>query len=310
MTHARLSFLFASLLCFTLACQARDLTTKADPKPTEEPTTQSAAALDAAAKPCPDPIEANDNLNATLWLQSSAERRGLVLQTYASATERLDDALKDKKWVAAAEQEGVAEGDLKKLKPAVIVDVDETVLDNSPYQARLVMDGQGFSPDTWGKWVSEKKAIAIPGAVEFAKKATEKGVVVFYVTNRNKEQEADTRANLEQVGFPLDKEVDTVLMSGEQEGWSSAKGTRRKHVAQNFRIIMLLGDNLGDFTDEYQGGLSARDGEVDKRAAWWGERWFMLPNPSYGSWESAIVGKEKEAKKAHDLRVKALNPAR
>src|SRR5690606_11199373 len=140
------------------------------------------------------------------------------------------------------------QGDASALPPAVIVDVDETVLDNSYYQARMIRDNTAYSEATWGPWVMEARATAIPGAREFAGYAAKKGVTIFYVTNRMSNLEEATRRNLAAEGFPLSTGVDTVLTRGERKEWSaSAKGPRRAHVASTHRILLLIGDDLGDF---------------------------------------------------------------
>src|ERR1051326_4687767 len=73
----------------------------------------------------------NDNLNATLWTQRSVEFKGNAMTVYALGKVRLDEALADKKWTAAPVEQ---KGDYQNLPPAVVLDLDETVLDNSAYQ--------------------------------------------------------------------------------------------------------------------------------------------------------------------------------
>jgi acid phosphatase len=200
---------------------------------------------------------------------------------------QLDAALADPAWTAAIEQTG----DASKLPPAVVVDVDETVLDNSYYQARMVRDNTAYSSATWDPWVMEAKATAIPGAREFAQYAHARGVTIFYVTNRTANLEEATRTNLAAEQFPLSTDVDTVLTRGERPEWSaSAKGPRRTHVAATHRILLLVGDDLGDFVVDAAGTPEERRGRTRMHEGWWGRRWIMLPNPTYGSWERAIIG--------------------
>ena len=231
--------------------------------------------------------DANDNLNAVLWMQKSVEYKANAEAVFALAKIRLDQALKDKSWTAApAEQTG----DFKDLTPAVIADGDETVLDNSGYQAWMVMNGETFNPKTWTKFVNSQTSTAIPGAVEFAKYAESKGVRVFYVTNRTKGEEPATRENMRKLGFPMEANIDTILTAKEQPDWGSAKGTRRAVIAKHYRILLLIGDNFGDFTDAYKGSVDERQKVYEENAARWGHDWLMLPNPSYGSFESAPFG--------------------
>jgi acid phosphatase len=230
---------------------------------------------------------AHENLNAVIWMQTALEYEATAIQAYRLAQLQLDAALANPAWTAAIEQTG----DASKLPPAVIVDVDETVLDNSYYQARMVRDNTAFSAVTWDPWVLEARATAIPGAREFAQHAEQKGVTVFYVTNRTANLEDATRRNLLAEKFPLSGKVDTVLTRGERPEWSaSAKGPRRAHVARDFRILLLVGDDLGDFVVDASGTPQERSARTEPYADWWGRRWIMLPNPTYGSWERALIG--------------------
>ena len=171
---------------------------------------------------------AHENLNAVLWLQTALEFEASAVQAYRLAHLQLDAALPDPMWTAAIEQQG----DASKLPPAVIVDIDETVLDNSYYQARLIRDNAVFATPTWDAWVAEARATAVPGAVEFSKYAASKGVAIFYVSNRTANLEEATRKNLAALGFPLLAGVDTVLVRGERPEWyASAKGPRRAFIA-------------------------------------------------------------------------------
>ena len=240
----------------------------------------STAAQEAAPTP-------NDNLNAVLWTQRSVEFKGNALGAYALARIRLDEALADPTHTAApAEQTG----GFQDLPPAVILDVDETVLDTSLYQAWTVVDGQAFSPKTWTPFVNSKTSRPIPGAVEFTRYADEKGVKVFYVTNRTAEEEPATRENMAALGFPMGGNVDTLLTAKEQPDWGSAKGTRRAVIAKDYRILLLVGDNLGDFSDGYKGDEAARLKVYEDNAERWGKDWIVIANPTYGSFESAPYG--------------------
>ncbi|MEZ4380788.1 MAG: 5'-nucleotidase, lipoprotein e(P4) family [Nannocystaceae bacterium] len=254
--------------------------------------TQTACPDDAASAPAPAEAPSRPGLSATVYNATAAEYRAATLQAFAVAKVALDAALADGMWSAAPEQQG----DVRDLPPAVILDVDETVLDNSPYQAWLAKVGGRFEPATWSAWVEAREAPAIPGAVDFTRYAASKGVTVFYVSNRDVSGEAATRDNLAAHGFPLaDGDVDVVLLKNEREDWGSAKGTRRAAVAAGFRVVMLVGDNLGDFTDSSEGSMDQRGAIVEHHGDWWGSRWIMIPNPMYGGWEKAALGGAKPA---------------
>ena len=131
----------------------------------------------------------------------------------------------------------------------------------------------------------------IPGSLDFIKMAHAKGVKIFYVTNRKAPLEDGTRQNLAKFGYPVDTDEDTVLTRGEKDEWkSSKKSPRRKHVAANYRVLMVFGDNFGDFVDGYKGSIAERNALYAKNDAMWGSKWYMIANPSYGSWESAAFG--------------------
>jgi 5'-nucleotidase (lipoprotein e(P4) family) len=244
-----------------------------------------AVSLAGAAPAVAQDPPANDLLNAVLWMQRSVEFKASALTAFALARIRLDQALADPKWTAVIPKEEV--GSAQPLPPAVIMDIDETLLDNSGYQAWMALKDTTFDPKTWNAYVNTVTSVAIPGAVEFAKYAADRGVKVFYVSNRTAAEEPATRKNLEKFGFPLDDKLDTVLTAREQPDWGSAKGTRRAHVARSYRVLLNVGDNFGDFVDEYRGSEADRLKVLEEHKARWGREWIMLPNPAYGSFESA-----------------------
>jgi acid phosphatase len=237
-------------------------------------------AIAACAAACAAAGDRTGLLAAVVWTQTAAEHDALCLQVYAEATAV----------VQAAPEPGTA------AKPnAVIVDVDETVLDNAPYQARLVLDQQAFATPSWNAWCNEARAPAIAGAVAFAQVCHARGVTVFYITNRAAELEAATRRNLAAVGFPLDDRdgVDVVLCKGDVDSKASKVG-RRQQVTASFEVIAVVGDDLNDFT-QAEATVAARLQIVREHAADWGRKWFQLPNPMYGSWERAAVAGDNDA---------------
>ena len=247
----------------------------------------------------------HQKLMPTLWVQTSPEWRGLCEQAYRSARLALDAALRSRKSTAAVEQSGSEGGKYWRKKPAVILDVDETVLDNSPGQARQVASNTDFVADDFDRWVGEAKAEAIPGALEFCRYARSRGVRVFFVTNRGASQETDTRRNLERLGFPLDKDIDTVFTRGERPDWNTPdKGTRRQAVAAGHRILLLLGDDLGDFLSGVRVSPEKRRELAAPHRDKWGRQWIVLPNPGYGSWEEALYDTPKSPDPEERMRQK------
>jgi acid phosphatase len=245
------------------------------------------------------PLRTHENLNATLWMQTSVEYRASALQAYHTARLALDAALADPQWTAAVEQTG----NIASKPPAIVLDLDETVLDNSPFEARMIAQSTLDKPvpydeTVWRRWVAEKKATAIPGAAEFLRYAESRHVTPIYVTNRNikgaepgedDSGEEDTIAVLRKLQIPVDANGDTLLMRGEH-GWdASDKGSRRAFVAEKYRIVLLVGDNFEDFVSVRDKSLAGRDVLASKYTDWWGSKWIVLPNPTYGSWEGAIT---------------------
>ena len=226
----------------------------------------------------------NDLLNAVVWMQTAIEYRANCLTVYALAKIQLDAALADKTWTAYDQS-----GNYQDLPPAVVLDLDETAIDNSAYEATLAVHGGDFDPKSWDAWVRAEQARAIPGAIEFTQYAESKGVKIFYVTNRTADQKVATKDNLRSLGFPTGGNVDTFLMKGDRPEWAgSMKGERISFVAKDYRVLLLFGDNIGDFSDQFDGTIAERDELLDRVKDHFGRDWMMLPNPAYGSWESAV----------------------
>jgi acid phosphatase len=241
------------------------------------------------------PVVGRETVNATLWMQRAAEYRIAAEQVYGLATERLTTTIAAP-GTAVVEQRGADPATLARLPTAIIVDLDETVLDNSFYQARRALAGGEFDESSWDAWVSEGAAPAVPGAVEFLRAASRAGHKVFYVTNRScprgtapgagcPSREATLR-NLVALGLPDAGAPDALLQRGDRPEWSgSSKVSRRAWVAERYRIVALAGDDLHDFVD--RADYAQRREEL---APLFGTRWFLLPNAMYGSWERALVG--------------------
>lgn len=257
-------------------------------------STPEAAPEAVAPTAAPTAVAAHDNLNATAWLQASTEADMAHRQTWRAAERLLDAALADPTWDALTPADRVAP--LAGLPPAIVVDVDETVLDNSPYQVRLIRDAAEFNDATWNAWVDEARATAVAGAPEFAQAAAKRGITMIYLTNREHAKSDVTRRNLAAVGFPPAGEAQFLGLGVETPGCvpkGSDKGCRRQYVAQRYRVLMQFGDQLGDFLSVAENTPPARAAQLQGFDAWVGQRWFMLANPSYGSWEPALYGNDR-----------------
>ena len=220
---------------------------------------------------CNQPDYKNDNdykIQAQVWTQNSAEYRALCYQAFNAAKMNLD---------ALFFFEKVYDKPL-----AIIADVDETVLDNSPYDGKLILNNTTYNRESWVEWGNLEIAKAIPGSLEFLIYASEKNVEIFYISNRYSEQLEATVNNLKKLGFPDAKESNVLL-----RGDTRSKSERRKSVSDNYEVIMLIGDNLSDFNDEFEIKLyNERSNQTDKLKNEFGTKLIVLPNPNYGDWES------------------------
>ena len=264
-----------------------------------------AAHISATGEKIDNSVQAQSML-AVLYAQSSAEYEANNLQTFAGAKLALEKALVNKNWSAAIEQKE----DFSEKPPAVILDIDETVLNNIPFQARAIIKGESY-PNGWVEWMLEEASTSVAGVSEFLKYADSKGIKIFYVTNRIAIAEEATRNNLKKLGLPFDTDRDVLLMKNEN-GWTSDKVSRRELIAQDYRILLLIGDQLGDFIslDEATAGMDSRKEIAAKYEEMWGKKWFMITNPIYGRWEASIYNNEYPDTESElmQMRLKALKP--
>jgi acid phosphatase len=244
------------------------------------------------------------NIMSVLYQQTAAERMAGSLQTFKLAKQAIDKALADPSWSALPGQ------NTRDKKPAIIVDVDETVLDNTAYEARMILNGTSY-PEGWIRWCKEAVATEVPGAKDFLNYAALKGITIFYVTNRVFQLKEATKKNLSNLGIPWDQVKDTILMRGENN-WDSDKGPRRALVGSEYRVLIMVGDNLGDFVDAKENNLiaSKRKNIVKDYTDYWGVKWFMLQNVAYGDWEGALYNFDYSLspEEVHKTRIKSLDP--
>jgi 5'-nucleotidase (lipoprotein e(P4) family) len=231
---------------------------------------------------------------AILWTQTSGEARALAYQAFNLARMMLDRDLRMNR--------------RSRMRRAVVVDADETVLDNSRYQATLLKNRQNYDAQSWMEWVNRAEAAAIPGAVEFLRYAASVGVRVFYVTNRKLVEREATATNLRKLGFP---NVNDQTLLVRTDANTSSKEARRQAVSAKYRIVLLMGDNLNDFAEVFDKSKTVADriAAVDQNKNQFGTRFIVLPNVMYGDWESAIyeynsrlTEEEKAAKRKSQLK--------
>ncbi len=216
---------------------------------------------------CQSPSARDKRTNATAWFRGG-EATALYLQGFAVARERLDAALAQP----------------APPKPlALITDIDETVLDNSPYQVWLIQNRETYSLATWKKWTALANAEPLPGARDFLNYASSRGVKVFYVTNRDQDEADATVKNLQRAGFPNADHANLFC-----KRTSKNKDDRRADIAKAHTVCLLLGDNLSDFSSAFDSAvLEERGTAVTNHAARFGSNWIVFPNPMYGDWEKA-----------------------
>lgn len=200
--------------------------------------------------------------------QRAAEYRALCFQAYNSAQWKLDEFLKE-----------------ETTKPrAIMTDIDETVLDNSPYQVHQSLQGKDYDPVTWHEWTAQADADTVPGALRFFQYAASRGVKIFYVSNRNEDERAATLSNLRKFGFPDAENTHLLLMTG-----TSSKIPRRDSISRYYNLIMQVGDNLNDLDGSFEKkSIDERFRVANNLSAEFGSRLIVLPNPSYGEWENAL----------------------
>ena len=219
---------------------------------------------------------------SVLYVQTATEFAANNIQTYTNAKDALLKGLEDSSWTAALEQVD----NFENKSPAIILDVDETVLDNSNFQARTILSGLSY-PNGWAEWVNESNAGAVEGVYDFLHFADKKGVKIYYLTNRLESFREATKKNILKLGLPF--EDDSVLLMRSEENLRD-KTDRRKKIANENRIVLIIGDQLTDFisTKEAYVFHTERKKLAKKYSDLWGTKWFLITNPTYGRWELSI----------------------
>lgn len=217
-----------------------------------------------------DSIDKSDTESALLWQQTSAEYSALCIQAFNTAKLQLNSLFE--------------KGEFERT-PVIIMDLDETVLDNSPYNAMLLLENKNYTVESWNAWVELQEATAVPGAVNFIEYALEKDYQIIFVSNRDHLYLKATLDNVNSFGFNFN-EKNFALKRG-----TSQKTNRRKKINEDFEIVMLIGDNLADFNDK----LDSRDLTISKRKELveqeeenFGVKYIILPNTMYGNWQKAL----------------------
>lgn len=225
-----------------------------------------------------------ESVSSIVWFQKSAEAKALYLQGYNVAITRLIE--------------------IRNIKPleknlAVVLDIDETILDNSPFQAKLAYSFQNYNNNLWSKWTSEKNADLLPGVARFFTVADSLGFTIFLVSNRYEYEKEVTLENLQRFKLP-GLNVNNIFL----REFESSKKDRRDIIGSNYSIELLLGDNLGDFDDVFDTkSLEEREMNVVKNANKFGSKFIIFPNPMYGTWDDLLY---KDTESSRSSQTKSL----
>lgn len=212
-------------------------------------------------------VEISKKEHSLYWQKNSAEYVALSYQAYNIAKLRLDEELNS---------------NLNK-RPAIVIDLDETVLNNLPYNEMLIDSSEVFTQESWSKWVNKKIATKVPGSLEFINYAKSKNVKIVYLSNRRVENYEPTKENLITLGYPFDD--DTLMLLRDE----TSDKTPRRNTLKDYEIIMLLGDNLADFNSVfYKKSNKERIQSVDSLSKLFGDKFIVFPNLIYGDWEDGF----------------------
>jgi 5'-nucleotidase (lipoprotein e(P4) family) len=203
----------------------------------------------------------------SLYMQKAAEYRALCFQAYNIAELRINQFV------------------IMNSKPkAIITDIDETILDNSPYAVHRGLQGKDYDATTWYEWTARAEADTMPGAEMLLRYAMNKGIEIFYITNRDLRERDATIRNLQKFHLPNADTNHVIMRQG-----TSSKEIRRQAVMQTHEIVLLMGDNLADFSPLFDKKTpDERNANADRSAAEFGSRFIVFPNPNYGDWESSL----------------------
>lgn len=233
-------------------------------------------------------------LNGKIWTalfqQKAGEYNALCYQAYNIAKIRVDEALTQ-----------------NSSKPyAIITDIDETVLDNSPYAVHRALKNKDYDSQSWQEWTNKGMATPLPGSLGFFNYAASKGIAIFYVTNREEAERSGTLANLKKYNYPYADSDHLLLRQG-----SSSKESRRQFIADKYSILLLMGDNLADFSTLWDKKMQfERNNNVDLNKEEFGKKFIIFPNPNYGGWEDAIYSNKytlTPAQKDSAIRASLIN---
>ncbi|GAB4282933.1 MAG: 5'-nucleotidase, lipoprotein e(P4) family [Marinilabiliales bacterium] len=215
-------------------------------------------------------VNADHLIMSVLWFQHSAENKALFYQAYNMA-----------KYIVVNKMKNI---NLERL-PAVVFDIDETILDNSPFEAECIKQSRSYSKEFWLEWTAMKKAKALPGTIDFINFLDSLGIEAIFITNRLQEELEVTFENMKNLGFKNIKK-ENFLMKTE----TSSKESRRQLINEKYNVLLYVGDNLADYQEIYEACKTSekRSKLVDIHKDEFGVDFIILPNPMYGDWEKEL----------------------
>ncbi len=245
-----------------------------------------------------EPVFDPNKDSGLMWVKHSAEYRAATSQVYAQASRDLTTFVADTSWSVMPGQSVNPD-----LPPAIILDIDETIVSNVDFQMSYERPYSNHKRDAWSK---THTSLAVPGVLNFIQSAKTAGVEVFFVTGRPCEpvdvsddpcpQLQTTLDDLAEIG--IRPNVDRVMLSNQKPGWDREKLIRRRLIAESYRVIMLIGDDLSDFVPcartkvmascDLSATALSRQEAVEEYRKYWGFGWYILPNPMHGSWTSVL----------------------
>jgi 5'-nucleotidase (lipoprotein e(P4) family) len=280
-----------ALCAFVLLGGCAAQTAQMAPAAAPPPVVASAAAPVTLDSPAPDPMR---------WTYGSGEAAAASIQAYR--------ALADYAIATAAKKPatsipmglpdvvgGVATTSCSGKKPAVVFDVDETVILNRGYEYWLTL-GNSYKPAEFDAWARDgaKFVASVPGAITGIRRLRDAGITVIYNTNRPSNAAEGTSKALDAVGIGGAVHGETLFLSGD-DALGGNKDGRRKTISDRFCVVALAGDNLGDFAealnDKALAPLARRQMTArGNLAQLWGNGWFLIPNAAYGAWQKGTIG--------------------
>ena len=254
-------------ICLAHEAPAAPLTYDCQARMTRVEAVPPIAAADADPWQCKEPGAKTPS--ATHWVRNSREYCQVTLSQYGDA-------------LAAAR--GLAKH-TKAHQWIVLMDADETVLDNSLFERERNRCGNDFKDEQWESWVKADMARDVPGAAIFTQAVRRLGGLVAIITNRRASDDAITQSTLKKAGIDFDYEIGMGETPDKTERWRGAVAALAQKFGGHPRAAMFVGDQMSDLAVTDKNGAILRAMNQTDRGTGIGMNLFLLPNPMYGTWQ-------------------------